>query len=364
MYLEQLQENWNTFGEEDAMWAVCSSYERKHNKWDKQDFFQSGVRRIAKLAAWMDEHGLPKSRKTALDFGCGVGRLTQALCDHFDLCVGVDIAPSMIRQAKEHNRFGKRCVYRLNETDNLGAFPSATFDHIYTEHVLQHIHPRIAIRYIAEFVRVLKPGGLAYFHCPSALATFAYPEGGICCTLDTDAVHLSMEHRSSAVVPVRVTNTGGHPIGMSPDINAPAKIWHHWHNAETGEAFWNHGYTNLPVKPIAPGETIEIEYRAASPAAPGRYTLLLTPANYFNAPLSDDPADAITLDVDVQPRTGAAPEGNEKKLKAKRPKSESHAIPVEVVTGTVESAGGRVVEAIHSQQYPGSVARTDYYVTR
>ncbi len=51
----------------------------------------------------------PKRR--ALDFGCGVGRLTQALARHFNIVDGVDIAPSMIELANQFNRSGGRCRY-------------------------------------------------------------------------------------------------------------------------------------------------------------------------------------------------------------------------------------------------------------
>jgi predicted TPR repeat methyltransferase len=50
-------------------------------------------------------------RDTALDFECGVGRVTQALCARFARCDGVDIAGSMIRLARQYNRFGDRCQY-------------------------------------------------------------------------------------------------------------------------------------------------------------------------------------------------------------------------------------------------------------
>lgn len=48
-------------------------------------------------------------RKHALDFGCGVGRLTQALAAHFDEVTGVDISPSMIKLAKKYSRHGDGC---------------------------------------------------------------------------------------------------------------------------------------------------------------------------------------------------------------------------------------------------------------
>lgn len=364
MYLKELQKNWNTFGEEDAMWAVCSSPEKKHNKWKADEFFESGINTTNKLVAWIEANDYPKSRAAALDFGCGLGRLTQALCPHFDFCVGVDVAPSMIRQAKEFNQYGKKCVYRLNEAEDLSIFPDATFDLINTEHVLQHMHPQLALSYIAEFIRVLKPDGLAYIHCPSALATFAYPDNGISCRLDSQDDNLIMEHMSLARTQIRITNTGDHPIGMNKTINAPAKIWHHWHHNETKELSANHGYTNVPSAIIAPGKSVEFEYQAASPAVPGDYTLVLSPTDYFNEPAFKDENDLIAIKVEVTPRTTHSPKKDKKISDTNRPHSESHAIPVEIVSELIERNGGRIIKVKTHQDHPGSVVRTDYYVTR
>jgi SAM-dependent methyltransferase len=360
MYLKELQKNWDIFGQEDALWAVCTAPEKKNNKWDTQEFFQTGVQRISQLRQWMDDNGLPKQRKSALDFGCGVGRLTQALCDHFDTCVGVDIAPSMIEKAKGFNRHGWKCIYRLNEQADLRAFQSSSFDLINTEHVLQHIRPEVALRYIAEFVRILKPGGLAYFHCPSQASTFAYPEDGIQCTLDAPATPILMETGTVAEFPVTVTNTGGHPIGTGKTVNAPAKIIHHWVELNTDTQHRNHGYLNLPAGVIQPGGTMTFDYKAASPQGPGEYALVLTPADFFNKGIGDT-GSAVSIPVLVTPRkaTSDAPA-----VSAERPQSESHVLPERKVEAMVEAAGGRMVEIIRKQNDLGGRRTSYYYVTR
>ena len=51
----------------------------------------------------------------ALDFGCGIGRLTQSLADYFDKVTGVDIAPAMISLANEYHNNKTRCEYVLHE---------------------------------------------------------------------------------------------------------------------------------------------------------------------------------------------------------------------------------------------------------
>ncbi len=108
-------------------------------------------------------------RGRALDFGCGVGRVTQALAPYFDKVDGVDIAPSMIRLANQHNHHGERCQYHENTSPDLVLFDANIFDFLYSRIVLMHLPPRLTKRHIAEFSRILRPGGVAVIHIPSAL---------------------------------------------------------------------------------------------------------------------------------------------------------------------------------------------------
>ena len=104
-------------------------------------------------------------KQWALDFGCGVGRLTRALAAHFDRVTGVDISPAMIEHAREHPSPGLE--YVVNEAADLRRFADAQFDFVYSSITLQHMPPRFARNYIAEFLRVLKPGGILLFQLPS-----------------------------------------------------------------------------------------------------------------------------------------------------------------------------------------------------
>jgi 2-polyprenyl-3-methyl-5-hydroxy-6-metoxy-1,4-benzoquinol methylase len=110
-----------------------------------------------------------------LDFGCGLGRLSQALAQQFQRVDGVDVSASMIRQAQQFNRHGDKVEYHLNVKIDLSLFPRSQFDFIYSNIVLQHIPPRHQLLYIAEFMDLLKTDGVAYFqtiHAHGARAWF------------------------------------------------------------------------------------------------------------------------------------------------------------------------------------------------
>ena len=168
MKLEQLRQNWERWAKVDPMWAVCTEAEKRNNQWQPEDFFASGRVEIEHLMAHIEQLGRTVSRGTALDFGCGIGRLTQALAHHFEQCTGVDISARMIELARQHNVQGDRCRYELNQTEHLSQFASGTFDFIYCSRVLQHMEPTYSLAYVREFVRVLKPAGLLVFQLPSS----------------------------------------------------------------------------------------------------------------------------------------------------------------------------------------------------
>jgi ubiquinone/menaquinone biosynthesis C-methylase UbiE len=165
--LRDLQRNWQELGEHDPLWAILTQDDKKGGGWDIDDFFATGVREIDELLAYIKSLGLPLRRKRALDFGCGVGRLTQPLAARFEEAHGVDIAPAMIELAEKHNSHGHRCLYHLNEADNLHIFPEDHFDLIYSNITLQHMPPPLAKRYLDEFIRVLARGGVLVFQLPS-----------------------------------------------------------------------------------------------------------------------------------------------------------------------------------------------------
>jgi SAM-dependent methyltransferase len=150
---------WDALGRRDPHWAILSDPGRQGD-WADDPFFAGGR---AEIDLTMGEVGqLIAATHDALDFGCGLGRLTQALAVYFTSVVGVDIAQSMVDGARSRNAFGERVSYVVNSAASL-PFGDASFDFGYSTMVLQHVPPKAATRYIAELVRVLRPGGVLVF---------------------------------------------------------------------------------------------------------------------------------------------------------------------------------------------------------
>lgn len=175
MELTQLRNNWERLGQQDPMWAILSDPSKKGRNWDPAVFFKTGEQDIRDLFEEIRVSEFPLQRGTALDFGCGLGRLTQALCSRFDKCYGVDISSTMLAEANRYNRFGDACEYILNTASDLRCFRDDSFDFLYSHLVLQHIPPEAGIQYVSEFARVLKHGGLMIFQAPSERRQEAEP---------------------------------------------------------------------------------------------------------------------------------------------------------------------------------------------
>lgn len=164
---DDVRRDWIRLGERDPLWAVHVAPDKRGGRWDVEEFFALGRDDVAAAMAWLDRLGLPTRFERVLDFGCGVGRLSQALREHADQVVGVDVAPPMLELARELDHDG-RCEFVLNEAPELRRFADTHFDLVYSELVLQHLPARTVESYLAEFMRVLRPGGVAVLQCTSS----------------------------------------------------------------------------------------------------------------------------------------------------------------------------------------------------
>jgi ubiquinone/menaquinone biosynthesis C-methylase UbiE len=162
-----MQEHWERMALADPLWAILTHPEKAGGRWDPDEFFRSGESDVTRTMEELQSLGVRPARGSALDFGCGVGRLTQSLAKYFDRVDGVDISSSMISLANQYNMHPDRCRFTVNSTDALAAFPENSYDFIYSFIALQHIPPRYVRNYLKEFLRMLKPGGVLAFQLPS-----------------------------------------------------------------------------------------------------------------------------------------------------------------------------------------------------
>jgi SAM-dependent methyltransferase len=167
--LSSLKDDWESLAGRDALHAILTDATKVGRQWNIAEFMATGNTEIEMLMRHLAGLGyVPNPNGAALDFGCGVGRLTQALGRYFSSCVGVDISQTMIKRAQSLNEL-PHCQY-VTTSDISLPFPAAAFSFVYSNIVLQHIPQRFAKEYLREFVRVLVPGGLLVFGVQDSFA--------------------------------------------------------------------------------------------------------------------------------------------------------------------------------------------------
>jgi len=100
---DELKSDWNALGADDPLWAVLSEPTRKGGRWEPDEFFATGVADVGLLRERAAQLGVALGGARALDFGCGVGRLTRALARRFDEAVGIDVSERMLEHARRLN---------------------------------------------------------------------------------------------------------------------------------------------------------------------------------------------------------------------------------------------------------------------
>ncbi|MEA2237251.1 MAG: hypothetical protein QOC81_1975 [Thermoanaerobaculia bacterium] len=144
--------DWESLAQSEPFFAVLTDERFLRERMSGDDlraFFASGDSDIAHI---FDLIARPDfSPRTALDFGCGVGRLTRALAKRVERVAGVDVAPSMLRLAREN----------VPDATFSAAIPNERFDLIVSLIVFQHIPVRRGEELLEELLGCLSDDGVA-----------------------------------------------------------------------------------------------------------------------------------------------------------------------------------------------------------
>lgn len=160
---------WEKLAQDNAYGAILTKGGQVA-EWNLTEFLATGQEDIDRFLPHLNAVAPDAPRRRAMDFGCGVGRVTRPLSAYFDQVVGVDASPSMIARARTLHADLDGCRFVLNRAPHLRQFESGFFDVIYSRIVLQHLRPWLARRYIGEFVRLLAPGGVMMFQLPETMS--------------------------------------------------------------------------------------------------------------------------------------------------------------------------------------------------
>jgi SAM-dependent methyltransferase len=163
--------DWDDLAELDPLWAVLSEPAFTRGEASVDEFFLTGAGEVSGALDVARELGRPARLDSALDFGCGVGRLSRPLAARFERCTAVDVSPKMLEVARRLNNDVANVEFVLNDRRDLGLFATGSFDLVYSSIVLQHLRSQAEIeRFVSELVRVTAVDGLTVFQVPSTIS--------------------------------------------------------------------------------------------------------------------------------------------------------------------------------------------------
>lgn len=163
---ERMRKIWNARSRSNPMHYIVDNQAFRDAGSHADAFFRSGRAEVAQIMSYLESIGVSVARSRALDFGCGMGRLTQGLAEYFEEVIGVDVSDEMVKLAEGLNPYGPRVRFVTNVVPNLGMFQSGWFDFAVTDIVLQHVPPPLEQAYLGEIVRLLSPSGIAVAQLP------------------------------------------------------------------------------------------------------------------------------------------------------------------------------------------------------
>jgi SAM-dependent methyltransferase len=150
--------DWQAIGETEPYFGVLANpkyLKVNRNKDAEAEFWGGGDVDVAYALNTLRSQFGPFEPKTAIDFGCGVGRLTRAIAKHVDHVTGIDISPGMLREARM--RAPSNAIFQ-NE------IPDGAVDWIVSHIVFQHIPPARGYSIFEQLLAHLALGGCMSMH--------------------------------------------------------------------------------------------------------------------------------------------------------------------------------------------------------
>jgi len=157
--------DWDDLALVDPFWAVLAADGKRGGGWELSEFLSTGEADVEQILATASELGRPSRHERALDFGCGVGRLTRALARRFDEAVGIDVSERMLEHARRLNADTPNVTFASSDEP-----PPEPFDLVVANLVLQHLPSKALARaYIGRLIKATRPDGLLVFQLPTKL---------------------------------------------------------------------------------------------------------------------------------------------------------------------------------------------------
>ncbi|MGH8500413.1 MAG: class I SAM-dependent methyltransferase, partial [Methylococcales bacterium] len=160
--ISSTDEQWEKWGSQNPYRGVLGLDTSSLDETSKSVFFNSGRDHIRYVLSLIEMHfGSPCPRGSALDFGCGVGRLLPSLGEYFSRVIGVDVSQSMLSVARQ-NTEGLQNIGLAHGLDAVDGREG--FDLVHSYIVMQHIRPAQGMEILERLISHVRPDGFLAVH--------------------------------------------------------------------------------------------------------------------------------------------------------------------------------------------------------
>jgi 2-polyprenyl-3-methyl-5-hydroxy-6-metoxy-1,4-benzoquinol methylase len=157
---------WDRWGQTDPYFGVLADprFTKSQIEAHRSIFFESGRAQVGDIIATFERHFGVLARGSALDHGCGVGRLTIPLAHEFADVVGVDVSAAMLVEAQSNCAADALDNVQLTLADDRLSTVHRTFDFVNSTMVLQHVPVRRGERLLRKLIGHVAKGGGFHLH--------------------------------------------------------------------------------------------------------------------------------------------------------------------------------------------------------
>ena len=172
---DRIKQSWEHLGDTRAHHSVLTSKDFLPDSLEQNigTFWKSGEREVQEIEAILKRHGVNLNEaKTAVEYGCGVGRVTSILAKLVSAMHAYDISRPHLDYAKEHaTEVGAEIEFHL-VSDPLSKLQPC--DLFYSRIVFQHNPPPIIHQLIKNALESLNTGGIAIFQVPTYIKGYEF----------------------------------------------------------------------------------------------------------------------------------------------------------------------------------------------
>jgi len=157
----EAKEKWNKLADKNARYFIMTDIDENI---DEQKFRETGEKDYKDLILndlLIKNQLVDFNKKSVLEIGCGIGRITEFISQDFKSVSGIDISSKMIETAKA--RLKNKNNINFYETDGQNyPFENELFDFVFSFIVFQHMpDKKIIEKNLREIKRVLRINGIA-----------------------------------------------------------------------------------------------------------------------------------------------------------------------------------------------------------